>query len=69
MADEGEAPFARPSTRAAGGVSLYGLGTRRAIRPSRRPEYQRSSVARFFGGEPCGSKKRVPSKWSETGPS
>ena len=46
-----------------------GSAPRPAIRPSARPMYQRISVARLFGGEPCGSKKWTPSKWSDTGPS
>jgi len=50
-------------------VSLYGLGTEAGHSAFSRPMYQRISVARFFGGEECGSKKRVPSKWSDTGPS
>ena len=59
-----------PLTRG-GGVSLCAFGTQsgQLARLRSVPNCQRSTSASDFGGTPSGSKKRVPSKWSETGPS
>ena len=59
-----------PLTRG-GGVSLWAFGTQsgQLARFRSVPNCQRSTSPSDFGGTPSGSKKRVPSKWSETGPS
>ena len=59
-----------PLTRG-GGVSLCAFGTQsgQLARCRSVPNCQRSTSANDLGGTPSGSKKRIPSKWSETGPS
>ena len=56
------------STRA-GGRSLCALGAHAGQAARSRVVHQRSRSAVLLGGAPFGSKKRVPSKWSEAGPS
>ena len=58
-----------PFTRA-GGVSACGLGAHsgQGCRCLPGPNCQRSTSPSDLGGEPSGSRKRMPSKCSDTGP-